>query len=277
LQPRGRQSAPPSFPAASSDTSLAPTVSAEEKELKDEEAVLEALQSELAERELEVETMKAEMNAFEARYLRVMGLKYAELDRIRAEIARLRAERDPEDIGAREEAAQARARAEESEQAQARAGTGDGAPTRFEASDELRHLYREAAKKTHPDLGKDEEDRAARGKVFARVNSAYEAGDADEIRRIISEWEERPEAVIGGDLAAQVRRVRSKIIALRRRLEAIDAEMRAIRSSDLYRLRLRVEDAESEGRDLLADMATALRQEIDQAGAEMEELRRSAA
>jgi hypothetical protein len=59
----------------------------EERELENKRARLAALEVELAQRELDLATLKAELQTFEARYLREVGVFYAELDEIEAEIA----------------------------------------------------------------------------------------------------------------------------------------------------------------------------------------------
>src|ERR1700675_3869392 len=67
----------------------------EEQELarkRDEQA---ALESELAERELRAANLRAELGAFERRYLHEVGLRYAELDELKAQIAERAAKNQP--------------------------------------------------------------------------------------------------------------------------------------------------------------------------------------
>ena len=54
-------------------------------------AELNGLESELAQRELDLATLHGELRAFEARYLRIVGVRLAELDKIEAQIAELQA------------------------------------------------------------------------------------------------------------------------------------------------------------------------------------------
>jgi hypothetical protein len=59
----------------------------EEQELarkRDEQSTLE---TELAERELRAANLRAELGAFERRYLHEVGMRYAELDELKAQIA----------------------------------------------------------------------------------------------------------------------------------------------------------------------------------------------
>lgn len=54
----------------------------EEQELEKKSAELLALETELAQRELELATLRADLRAFEARYIGTVGVLYAELDEI---------------------------------------------------------------------------------------------------------------------------------------------------------------------------------------------------
>lgn len=54
--------------------------------LSPEQVELAQLETELAEKELSLATFQAELNAFEKEYMRVIGVRYTELDRIEAQI-----------------------------------------------------------------------------------------------------------------------------------------------------------------------------------------------
>src|SRR5207253_17813 len=81
-------------------------------EAKKEE--LQGLESKLIELELQLVGLSGELSALERLYLKRVGILYAELDEIEAQIAKLLAHREPENPKAEETARQARARAEES-------------------------------------------------------------------------------------------------------------------------------------------------------------------
>jgi septal ring factor EnvC (AmiA/AmiB activator) len=59
----------------------------EERELKRKQTELDSLETELIQRELDLATLRAELAEFESRYLRTVGVLYAELDEIEAQIA----------------------------------------------------------------------------------------------------------------------------------------------------------------------------------------------
>ena len=56
----------------------------EDRELASKESELWSLEATLGQRELDLATLKAELQKFELRYLHVVGVLYAELDEINA-------------------------------------------------------------------------------------------------------------------------------------------------------------------------------------------------
>ncbi len=243
-------------------TEVVPSRRPEEAELERKRATLASLEAKLAQRELDLHTLRAELLAFEARYLRAVSAHYAELDELRAQIAEAQAAGKPEDPDAREQAAGARAKAQESAQTAHDASREPERPPKFQPSEELRRLYREVARQVHPDLATDEEDRARRTRLMAEVNRAYEEGDEARLQAVIEEWESRPEAVTGEDVPAQLVRVIRKIAQVESRLHQIDTDMAQVQESDLCRLKAKADEAERKGGDLIAEMVEALESQI---------------
>ncbi|MGA2031163.1 MAG: hypothetical protein ABSG68_02805 [Thermoguttaceae bacterium] len=244
--------------------------SPEEEELECKRKELERLRSELAESELELATLRSELVAFERRYMEVVGSRYAELDKLKAQIAEVAARRNPTDPSARQKAESARARAQESAEAMGDVGQGPSAPG-FEPTEELKALYRQAAKELHPDLTTDEEERARRQGAMAELNKAYEECDEGRIRRILDEWRSSPEHVHGDDTAAQLVRVIREIAQARKRLEAIKGEVEGLVQSELSRLEKQVQEATARGQDLLTQIAGQLDAQIQQAWARLKQ------
>src|ERR1039457_2068171 len=172
----------------------------EEEEILRKRAELDAVKATLAERELELADLRGHLSAFEGRYLRQVGTLYAELDEWNAKIAeRMAEEEGTED--ARTAAEQARMRAEES----STAAHGESAAVQgFTPSPELRSLFREVAKRVHPDLATDEADRQKREQLMAEANAAYQKGNAAALKRILEEYESSPESVKGAGVAADL-------------------------------------------------------------------------
>ncbi len=245
--------------------------SPEEEELHGKRKELERLQSELAESELELATLRSELIAFERRYLEFVGSRYAELDRLEAQIAESTARRHPTDTSARQKAESARARAEESAEAVGDVGRESSAPG-FEPSEELKALYRQAAKELHPDLTTDEDEKARRQRAMAELNKAYEECDEERIRQILDEWRSSPEHVRGDDTAAQLVRVIREIAQVRKRLDAIKSEVAELEQAELSRLKRQVEEAATRGQNLLAEIASQLDARVEQARARLKQI-----
>jgi hypothetical protein len=232
----------------------------EERELSRKLYELSELEVELAQRELDFATLQAELHTFEAKYIRIVGVCYAELDEIEAQIAEAEANLKPKDNKILEQAAQARAQAQES--AQATGITQEPREEKFAPSESLKKLYREVAKCIHPDLATDEKERTRRQKLMADANGAYEEGNAAKLRAILAEWVSSPESVKGEGIAVELVCLIRKIAQVEKRLRVIEGEIARLEESDLYQLKTKVEAAENEGRELLAEMASRIKEEI---------------
>ena len=263
--------AKPLLPGSKTQTGSSGFRSPEQRELEYKQEELERLRSELAESELELATLHSEITSFERRYLEVVGSRYAAIDRLEAQIAECTARSHPTDPSAREQAESARARAQESAEA-----LGDvdreSSTSDFEPTEELKTLYRQAAKELHPDLTTDEEERRRRKKAMAELNKAYEEGDDERLRQIVDEWRSSPEQVQGEDTAAQLVRVIREIAQARKRLDAIKTEIEELAQAEISRLRKEVDEAAARGQDLLAEIAGQLDARMEQARTRLEQI-----
>jgi hypothetical protein len=236
-------------------------LSPEEDELAKKRKAFEALQSKLAERELHLASLRAELAAFEGRYLRQVGVLYAELDDWNAKIAELHAQ-ESGTVEARSAASQARGQATESS---AVSRGGAAAAKEFAPSAELKSLYREVAKSVHPDLATDDVDRRQREYWMTEANRCYASGDPEGLRRILEEYESSPHSVGGTGIAADLIRVLRQLKQVRDRLDRIEQEIVSLADSDIAALQTKAQDAAQQGRDLLAEMATSVQGRINSA------------
>jgi hypothetical protein len=158
----------------------------EDEELERKRAELAAIRATVVERELELSDRRNELAAFEGRYLRHVGVLYAELDQWQAKILELKARLNPSPT-AQHEADTA------SEQARKTYESAHGEASKtedFNPSPDLKKLFREAAKRIHPDLACDPSDLERRTRLMADINRAYSVGDEEALRRILNECEE---------------------------------------------------------------------------------------
>ncbi|AZP19040.1 hypothetical protein EJC51_25025 [Streptomyces aquilus] len=173
------------------------------------ERAVRAAEQALIEYEIAVETFRVEVENFSRLHHQRLGPMYTRLDELDAQIAEARAARsgDPED---RRKADEARARVMPMPAVEELFHgwmDGDGLfpeaaamltdqpvrpPQRVRPSDEARKLYRELARKAHPDLAQDETERARREEFITRVNAAYSRGDEPLLRELAEEWAAGP-------------------------------------------------------------------------------------
>lgn len=173
------------------------------------EQAVRAAEQALIEFEIAVETFRVEVENFSRLHHQKLGPMYTRLDELDALIAEARAARtgDPEDLRAAQEA---RARVlpmpgveelfhgwmdSEGLFPEAVAMLTDQPvrpPERVRPSEEARKLYRELARKAHPDLAQQDEERARREEFITRVNAAYARGDEAALRELADEWAAGP-------------------------------------------------------------------------------------
>jgi hypothetical protein len=240
----------------------------EDQEMLRKREELAAIRVTLAERELELVDLRSQLAAFEGRYLRQVGTLYGELDEWKARISELRAQLDPS-AASKAQAEQAREQARQTyEDAHGKASeTHD-----FTPSPELKRLYREAAKRIHPDLSKDSSDLERRTRFMAEANRAYQAGDAEALKRILDEYQDGADAVEGEGIGAELIRIIRQISQARNRLSAIQQELATLGQSEIALLKKQAEESEQAGRDLLAELATDVREQIERTKKEYEAL-----
>lgn len=259
---------------ASSGTTLVP--SDETLRLR---AELDVLGQELAELELELATAQGELAMFTTRYHELIAGRMTELDRIHADLAQARMERQPEDAALHQAAQYAQARAEQS-QREHKAYEGREAQdetARFAPGDDLKKRFRQLAQKIHPDRASDEADRAWRTQLMSEANRAYRAGDVAALEEVLSLWLEGQHemsvgAVSPAPSSASLQALAAQLAAVRQRITAITAELDRLYGSKLYELFTAARMAERQGRDLLGEMVQRLDRQIAQAQAELDML-----
>ncbi|MCX5311922.1 hypothetical protein [Streptomyces sp. NBC_00154] len=163
----------------------------------------------LIEFEIAVETFRVEVENFSRLHHQKLGPMYARLDELDAQIAEARAARtgDPEDLRKAQEARALVMPMPGVEELFHDWIDSDGLspeaaamlteqpvrpPKRVRPTEEARKLYRELARKAHPDLAQDETERARRDEFITRVNAAYGLGDEALLKELAQEWAAGP-------------------------------------------------------------------------------------
>jgi hypothetical protein len=219
---------------------------------------LATVRNALGERESEVAQLRAQLKSFEGRYLRQVAALYAELDDLEARIAEREA--DLHDSEA------ARSRAEESRrQAQETHNAAFGEAheaEEFEPPPSLKTLFREVAKRIHPDFARDDAEAKYFTMLMARANQAYSRGDTEMLQRLLDDHLEINASVAGEDSAAELLRITRQIRHAERDIARLDVEQQSLEASEIAQLHVDAEAAAREHRDLLTELAATIQQQI---------------
>jgi hypothetical protein len=243
------------------------------EELARRRAELLVLSEDLLGRERELESFRSELRAFETRYRRALGARYALLDELAEQLT------EPPRQGAGDEpGAGDTAGPTERFPGQGLPGGQNWAWGEREPEPEARPVIQEAAKKLfrqlarviHPDLASDPVERERRTNLMVAANFAYEQGDVETLRRLLEDWERSPESVTGTGALAELERTVRRIAQVRARMSTIEEEVAELDSSAMGWLRRRVEKAASEGWDLLDHMVKELDRQILEAQLELD-------
>jgi hypothetical protein len=227
-------------------------------DLLDKREQLAAVRATLAERESELAQLRAQLKTFEGRYLRQVGVLYAELDDLEARIAEREIDLYDSD-SARSRAAEARQRAQETHDA----AFGDAREAEeFDPPPSLKTLFREVAKRVHPDFARDAAEQRHFTLLMARANQAYNRGDAETLQRLLDDHREIHASIAGEGAAAELLRITRQIRHAERDMARLDAERHTLLASEIAQLHLDAEAAALDHRDLPAELAASLKEQV---------------
>jgi hypothetical protein len=246
------------------------------EELVRRKAQLQVLSRRLLERERDLAAFRNELHAFETRYRKALGTRYARLDELAERLEQTAldggdpAPPDPEEAGG----------AADRYPGQGLPGgqnwawgerEPDREPERRPVIDDLaKRLFRQLARRIHPDLAGDARERERRTNLMVAANEAYERGDVAALERMLEDWRASPEAVTGSGTAAELERTLRRIAQVEARMRGIDEDLAELEASAMGWLRRRVEKAAREGWDLLGHMVRELDRQIAEAQLELD-------
>jgi cell division protein FtsB len=126
-------------------------------------------------------------------------------------------------------------------------------------NEKLKNLYRQLARRFHPDFAVDEEDRAYRTGIMMAINAAYTAGDLGRLNELAARPDPQQPDLTDEELAKaltkEIEHCRSRIAEIAKELERLHKHPSAL-------LKKRVEEAARKDRDLLEELAVDLRDKI---------------
>lgn len=228
------------------------TLSPEEIELNKKRKVLERLKDKLADEEEYMADLRVALEQFEANYKMEVGRLYAELDEIEAQIAEEEVKLVPDDEEIKKRAEELRKRAEESA---ADAENAENCSFKIKPNAEAKKAYHNLAKIIHPDLALDAQEKAKRHELMAKLNDAYSAGDQNRLNKLVEDFRDSPDLIMGDSIGDNLVRAIRQIYQIKNRLKELREEKLVAELSELYTLREKVNQEMLEGRNLLKQMA----------------------
>lgn len=255
-------------------------------EIKEEIAVKREIIADLSE---EISSLKNELAMFEAEYHGRIGVLYIRLDesklamkeyRKRIELLRDRKVRNLVDLEKmieehfrsdyekiKEEKGEAEQYSEKYEKVKEKPKLDE------ESEKRLKSLYRELAKKYHPDMARTPEEKERFHKIMAEINEAYNNKDLQKLEELAMKLKAPEKVFFKETLEEEFERSLKESEKLDEIISRLEDELTATRNSDTYKFKMRVDEAETEGRDLLQEMEDGLKAKIEQKEEELERVK----
>jgi hypothetical protein len=137
-----------------------------------------------------------------------------------------------------------------------------------------KRLYRELARRFHPDLGAGSAERAYRTAIMAAVNNAYSNHDIQGLRDLAGELD--PTAVAELNLTndgQETRKLREQILACQRRQRKVVQQLKALRQENISRLWRRAQQLEEAGQSWWEEIRRELEAAITATKTELTQLK----
>lgn len=225
--------------------------------------------------------LENEIEAFARQYDRIIGPLESELDTIRQEIEALQS-RQSNNINHGSLWGPGYSSFEESFDAKYRRPNNSNnptisAPSRHVDENELRTIYRRLARKYHPDTTTNAQEKSRLTLIMAQINAAYRAKNIDELRA----WDGDKRGKMPPPSVENLTPREPSYYDLLKVSDQLDEELKWIRSAykrllsgPLMALKIEASIARSQGRDLLREVAAKIRQDLDSARQQRDQLRR---
>ena len=138
---------------------------------------------------------------------------------------------------------------------------------------EIKQLYRQLARRFHPDLAANEADRAYRTEKMSAINNAYAARSLTELTALAQESDLPPGSSTPNTEAQMLEALTAELARCRRRLQEVRVALKSLQQRPSVKLGLEVKLARRRGKDLLGELAADLTQKIARKTAERDMLK----
>ncbi len=135
---------------------------------------------------------------------------------------------------------------------------------------EIKRLYRQLARKFHPDLAESDGERIFRTEKMRAVNDAYRAGSmvelmalADELESREKQVEEKRPSITDSQTEKQmIQALEQELIRCQRKLRHLDNQLRNLHNRPIVELMVDIKFGKRQGRDIFAEMRSELERKI---------------
>jgi Skp family chaperone for outer membrane proteins len=237
---------------------------------------IETRKRRIADLQAELASLKLALGRFEAEYHARVGVLFVELDRVRLAIdeyerriawLQTHPDADPNDVEDQIRAEfQSRHEEIHSEEEETRryerAYQRDQERPKLAAAAEqsIKQLYRDLAKRYHPDLARTDEERHHRETIMQRVNTAFSARDVDALRDLMREAEVTDESFERRSMGEKLVWAIREVARLDEVIVGLEKELAAVRGSETHQLWHRQENGES----VLERLETDLKRDLEE-------------
>jgi hypothetical protein len=242
----------------------------EDIELAKKQRALERLKETLVTGEEAMTEMRAELEQFEAQYTMEVGRLYANLDEIEAQIAEEEVKLVPDDEEIKKRAEELRRKAEESA---ANTENAANCSLKYQPTAEAKRAYYNLARMIHPDLALDAGEKEKRHDLMAKLNDAYSAGDQNRLNKLVEDFRDSPDLIVGDSIGDRLVRAIRQIYQVKNRLKELREERLKAELSELYVLREKSQAEMLEGRNMIKQTAERTKTLVKKAERRLENLR----
>jgi hypothetical protein len=222
------------------------------RELEARMTLLAELHVQAAELERTLDEQRRKIREFEKRWKPAVGKRYIELEDIKDKIASLRRLAKLARAGRLDPGPEGPLSEEAPHQA-------------FRPDDEARKLFRKLARKIHPDLASDFDERRLRHELMAEATRAYRARDPRRLQWLLEHWDANPGLAKGRDIDSRLARTNQQIAWERYRIQDLHHEIAGLGASSSAEIMRQAQEATREGRNLVAEMRNRVLSDLVQA------------
>ena len=237
------------------------------EQIKEVERLLEVLRPKLIEAEAELADRLAAINAFEYKirsrlgtYLKKLELLDEEIQSFRKKLQWLGEKWDDQEEdfwkmgSSATEEGEYRYRQEPAEKRSRKLSTDE--------TKELKKLYRELARRFHPDMAVDEPDRDYRTQLMMAINAAYAAGDLERLQEISLEPDSVQAADVSDNEQLKTEARQRELARIHRRLREIKQELTRLDETNTSKMMRQATVLASEGLNFFEEKTADLREQI---------------